>query len=117
MAHEPTIDEALERARRVQEDRITAIRTLAEARQNLTDTRDEAARRIAEVQRETAQTIAAAEREDVRHYNAALTAGWTTADLRKIGYNEPAKKARARRRATATAGTPDATDATTDRSD
>ena len=41
-----------------------------------------------------------AEREHVKAYNAAAAAGWTAEELRKIGFAEPDKKARVRRRAT-----------------
>jgi len=98
MPRELTVEEAVERARRAQEDRITAIRTLAEARQSLADVREETARRVAEVQRQAAEQVAAAEREDVKQYSAALSAGWSPDELRKIGYAEPDKKARVRKR-------------------
>lgn len=98
MARELSVEEAVQRAQQLQEDRIGAIRGLAEARQNLADTRDEAARRLAEVQRETAELIASAEREDVKRYSAAQSAGWSTDELRKVGYPEPEKKARVRKR-------------------
>lgn len=106
MPTHPTVEEAVERARRVQDARIEAIRGLAQARQHLADVREEAAKKVAD-----------AEHEDVRHYNAALAAGWTADELRKIGYAEPEKKTRARRRstprspATATATTPEPHDA------
>lgn len=98
MPRELTVEEAVERARRAQEDRITAIRALAEARQSLADVREETARRVADVQRQAAEQVAAAEREDVKQYSAALAAGWSADELRKIGYAEPDKKARARKR-------------------
>lgn len=98
MARELSVEEAVQRAQQLQEDRIGAIRGLAEARQNLADTRDEAARRLAEVQRETAELIEAAEREDVKRYAAAQSAGWSADELRKVGYPEPDKKTRVRKR-------------------
>lgn len=98
MAKEPTVEEAIEIANRIQADRITAIRGVGEARQNLADVRESAARRLAEVKRENAEQIAAAEREDVRQYSAAQAAGWSADELRKIGYPEPDKKARVRKR-------------------
>jgi predicted phage gp36 major capsid-like protein len=98
MAKEPSVEEAIEIANRIQADRITAIRGLAEARQNLADVREAAARRLAEVERENAEQIAAAEREDVKQYSAAQTAGWSADELRKIGYPEPDKKSRVRKR-------------------
>lgn len=76
---------------------MNAIRSLAEARQALAHAQQEAARRIAEVQRETADAVADATRHDTSRYNAALTAGWSPDELRKIGFTEPEKKTRPRR--------------------
>lgn len=104
MAKEPSIEEAVERARRAQEDRISAIRLVGEARQNLADVREETARELAELQAQIAKRIADAEREDVKAFNAAMTAGWSVEELRKIGYAEPDKKVRARRRSTRKTG-------------
>lgn len=98
MARELSVEEAVQRAQQLQEDRIGAIRGLAEARQNLADVREDAARRLADVQRETAEQIAAAEREDVKQYGAAQAVGWSADELRKVGYPEPDKKARVRKR-------------------
>ena len=98
MARELSVEEAVQRAQQLQEDRIGAIRGLAEARQNLADVREDAARRLADVQRETADQIAAAEREDVKQYGAAQAVGWSADELRKVGYPEPDKKTRVRKR-------------------
>ena len=76
-----------------------AIRAVAEARQSITDVREETDRELAEFQRRITERIAAAEREDLRAFNAALSAGWTVDELRKIGFPEPDKKVRTRRRA------------------
>ena len=100
MATQLTPEEAIERARRLQDDRLTAVRTVAEARQSLNDVRDETARELADLQARIAERIATAEREDVRAYSAALNAGWSADELRKIGFAEPDKKARTRRRST-----------------
>ena len=83
---------------------MEAIRTVAEARQGVSDIRDETDRELAEFQRRITERVAADEREDVKAYNAALSAGWTVEELRKIGFSEPDKKVRARRR-TAKLGT------------
>lgn len=112
MAKPPSVDEALERARRAQEKRIEAIRAVAQARQRLADVREQTARELAELQEQIAQRIRQAEQEDVRAYNAAVTAGWTPAELKKLGFPEPEKKRRARRRSTRrTAPSPAAKDA------
>lgn len=76
-----------------------AIRAVAEARQSVTDVREETDRELAEFQRRISERIASAERDDVRAFNAALNAGWTVDELRKIGFAEPDKKTRSRRRA------------------
>ena len=99
MAKTLSVDEALERAQRAQEARMGAIRAVAEARQSVTDVREETDRELAEFQRRIADRVATAEREDVRAFNAALSAGWTVDELRKIGFPEPDKKVRTRRRA------------------
>lgn len=104
MAKEPSIEEAVERARRAQEDRISAIRLVGEARQSLADVREETARELAELQAQIAKRVSDAEREDVKAFNAAITAGWSVEELRKIGYAEPDKKVRARRRSTRKTG-------------
>ncbi|MEL7978372.1 hypothetical protein AAG589_21075 [Isoptericola sp. F-RaC21] len=99
MAKTLTPEEAVERARRVQDDRINAIRGLAEARAQVERVRDETARELSELQASIAQRVGEVERHDVKAYNAALSAGWTSDELRKIGFAEPDKKARTRRRA------------------
>lgn len=113
MAKELSVEEAIERAQRIQEDRIGTIRGLAEARQTLADVRESAARRLAEVERETAEKIAKAEREDVKQYGAAQAAGWSVEELRKVGYAEPDKKVRVRKRQSRKALTPARSDAAT----
>jgi hypothetical protein len=72
MAKNPTAEEAIERARALQDSKIEAVRLLAESNQNVTDARERAS--------ET-------EREYARVFNAALTAGWTVEELRKIGFS------------------------------
>lgn len=78
----------------------------------MTDVREETARELAELQARIADRVSAAERDDVRAWNAALSAGWSADELRKIGFAEPDKKARTRRRSTrkpSTSTTPSAT--------
>ena len=106
MTNQPSVDEAVQRAMRVQDAKIDTIRELARGRQTLADTRADAARRLAELERDNAERIGAAERDDNRRYTAATKAGWTTDELRKIGFDEPAKARRVtqRRRATTTQG-------------
>lgn len=98
MAEQLTVDQAVERAMRTQDEKIAAIRELAQGRQALADIKDEAARKVAEIERQNADDIGAAEREDVRLYSAATKAGWSTDELRKIGFDEPAKLRRIARR-------------------
>ena len=72
--------------------------SVAEARQGLADVREETARELAELQAQLNERISEAERADVKAYNAAISAGWTPEELKKIGFTEPEKKARTRRR-------------------
>lgn len=98
MAQTLTPEEAVARAERAQAQRLDAIRTLAHARASVTDVREETERERAELEARITERIGAAERDDVKAYSAALAAGWTDAELRKIGFTEPDKKARTRRR-------------------
>lgn len=86
MAKNPTAEEAIERARALQDSKIDAVRVLAESNQNVTDARERAAE---------------SEREYARVFGAALSAGWTVEELRKIGFSDHEKKARPRRRQSA----------------
>lgn len=79
---------------RAQDAKIAAIRELAQGRQELANVKDAAARKVAELERENAEQISAAEREDVRLYSAATKAGWSADELRKIGFDQPAKSRR-----------------------
>jgi hypothetical protein len=98
MATTPTPEEAIDRAKRVLDDRIDTIRQAVEARQHVTDVREETDRERAELEAQITQRIGDAERADVKAYNAAVKAGWAIDELRKIGLPEPDKKARTRRR-------------------
>lgn len=84
MAKELNLEEVERRARQVLDARIESVRTLVTARQNLAQVREE---------------LDQAERQDVLAYNAAVAAGWTPEELRKLNLGEPEKKARVRRRA------------------
>lgn len=100
MTPKPTPDEAIARARALQDERITVIRSVAEARQKVDDVREQTTRELSDLQERIAQRLGEAEGEDARAYAAALSAGWTPEEMRRIGFTEPAKKARVRRRAT-----------------
>ena len=60
---------------------------------------EETDRERAELEARIAQRVGDAERADVKAYNAAVSAGWSADELRKIGLPEPDKTARTRRRA------------------
>jgi CHASE1-domain containing sensor protein len=84
MAKNPTAEEAIERARALQDSKIDAVRRLADASQNVSIARERAG---------------AAERDYTQTFSAALSAGWTPDELRKIGFVDADKKTRASRRA------------------
>lgn len=83
MATTLDLETAERQARELLDSRIVSVRELVIARQRLAELRDQ---------------VDAAERDDVRLYSAAVSAGWSTDELRKLGLAEPEKKARARRR-------------------
>ena len=70
--------EQIERdARRVVEAKVTTVRKLAQARQT----------RIA-----AAASYDSAQAADLAAYNAAVEHGWTSAELRQLGLDEPGKE-------------------------
>lgn len=71
------------KARELLDNRINSVRTLVAARQAVTDLQAK---------------ISDAEAADVKAYRAALADGWTADELRKLGFDEPDKKQRVRRR-------------------
>lgn len=93
----PTPEEAIARAKRVLDDRINAIRQAVAARQHVADVREETNRQRAELEAQLARLMQDAERADIKAYHAAISSGWSTDELRKIGLPEP-PKACARRR-------------------
>lgn len=121
MAKHPSVDEAVERAKRAQDNRIDAVRTLAQAREALTATHEQGEREIAALRATLAEQDAAARQVDRQAYSRALAAGWTTAELVRIGFTAspkppPAKPARTRVRGagkapSSTADQPNATNA------
>ncbi|KLI90703.1 hypothetical protein AA310_00105 [Arthrobacter sp. YC-RL1] len=99
MTKELNVNEVVERARRAQESRLAVIKGLAEAQQNVANVRADAAERIAKIEQETNALIAAAEREHVSEFQGAQRAGWSTDELKGLGFTEPDKSARTRKRA------------------
>lgn len=101
MTTTPTPEEAVERARRAQEQRIETVRVLAQTRQELTNERESADRERAELEARLKDRMREYEAADVKAFSSARAAGWTPEELRKIGFPEPEKKRRVRRRSTA----------------
>lgn len=120
MATTPTPEEAVERARRAQDQRIETVRVLAQTRQELTSERESADRERAELETRLRDRMREHEAANVKAFNAATAAGWTPDELRKIGFPEPEKKRRVRRRSAARSKqqrtTPDDADGTTSES-
>ncbi len=81
-------------ARKVLDPRVTAVRTLAETRAALGRAR---------------AALAEAERTDTATRAATLRAGWTDADLRRVGFEPPARRGPGRPRTTTTGGNTDGT--------
>ena len=74
---------------------------LAQTRQELTSERESADRERAELEARLRDRMREHEAADVKAFNAATAAGWTPDELRKIGFPEPEKKRRVRRRSAA----------------
>lgn len=88
MARELDLEAAESKARELLDARISSVRGLVRAAQAEADVR---------VQMQTA------EREHARAYAAAINDGWTPDELRKLGLQDPERKARAPRRRSASA--------------
>lgn len=101
MATTPTPEEAVERARRAQDQRIETVRVLAQTRHDLINERESADRERAELEARLKERMREYEAADVKAFSAATAAGWTPEELRKIGFAEPEKKRRVRSRSTA----------------
>ena len=104
----PTPDEAVNRAQRVLNARLDTIRRAVEARQSLADVHEARQERLT-LEAQIAARIRDAENTDARAYMAALQAGWSAAELKKIGLSEPEKKRRTRRRVSRSTTPPEAT--------
>lgn len=110
MAKNPGVEEAVELAERFLAARTAAVRELAEARQHTIAVQEAGEKELAELRAAIAERIAVAERGDVKAHSAALSAGWTTEDLRKLGFAEPDKTRRVHRRRAKTGDTDRAAD-------
>ncbi|MFZ8758806.1 hypothetical protein ACO03V_15450 [Microbacterium sp. HMH0099] len=82
MANAMNPDEVLRRARDMQESRLAMIDDLVRTNVELADARER---------------VSTAERDYSRSYAAAVSAGWTTGELSKIGFAEAGKTPRPRR--------------------
>lgn len=98
MSKQLTVTEAMERAKRVQEERLSSIQVAAQARQDLTEARSDADAKRAALERELSEKLRSAEAADLSAYNAAVSVGWSVGELREIGLAEPPKKQRTRKR-------------------
>lgn len=112
MAKTPTTDEALERARQAQAERLDAIRVLTEARQKLEAEQRSTEEERADLERRIAQRLSDASEADKSAYDAALKLGWTATELRKIGLPAIAKTATPRKRRRKTTNSIDTTSTT-----
>lgn len=98
MSATPGIQEAVERAEQAQRNRVEAVRELAAQAHELDaiTTRHETERQDLDQRHKNESKVA--ENNHLSAYSAALKQGWTAAELKKIGFPEPAKKKRTQRR-------------------
>lgn len=92
-----TPDQAVEAAQQAEQTRLEAIRRLAEARQEIQETIENAKQQRADLESRLQIRTREAEQAARLAWKAALKAGWTPAELRKIGFPVPARKATSRR--------------------
>lgn len=103
MAQNIDIDKAMARARQAQEKRLESVRTLATARESLMDLTARQEAEMDELRKRHDAERGDAEKEDSKAYRAAVRAGWTEAELTKIGFEQTDKirrsgRSKARRR-------------------
>lgn len=84
---QPSGQDILAAARRLQEDKLAAVEAVAGTRA-----------RIAEIRAKFEAQLVEVEREDAVAYQAALKAGWAEDELRKVGIAAPARQAPGRPR-------------------
>lgn len=87
MARELDVEAAETKARELLDARISSVRGLVLA---------------AQAEAEVRAQMQSAEREHAKAYAAAISDGWTPDELRKLGLQDPERKARAPRRRSAT---------------
>lgn len=119
MSTTPDVQEAVERAEQVQRDRLDAVRDLAAAAHEAEQIAERHATERADMERRQRDEMKGAENAHVSAHSAALKLGWSAAELKRIGFSEPAKKRRVQRRRSESKGrtkptTERASEATTD---
>lgn len=116
MSNEQQVQEAVERAKRMTQDRLDAVADVARARDaaERIKARHEAERK--EMEDRHKSEAKEVENADVSAYNHAVKIGWSAYELRQIGYSEPAKKRRTQRRRTARARSAETNSASGDQS-
>jgi len=80
-------------ARELLDSRVAAVRALAAARQRTADER----KRITQLEREQQAALAQLDRDDADAHAKALQAGWTAAELKRLGFNGAVAKRPVRR--------------------
>ena len=99
MNKELNVEDALARAHQLEGNRMDSIKALADTRASVDLAHTNRAERITELKCETAEAITEADRADQRAYRAALRAGWSADELKKIGFEKVGKKGTQRKRA------------------
>ena len=102
MARELDLEAAETKARELLDARISSVRGLVHA---------------AQAEAEVRAQMQAAEREHARAYAAAVGDGWTPDELRKLGLQDPERKARTPRRRSASVRSAAGADAAADSGD
>jgi len=118
MAKTPTPEEAVEHAQRIEQQRVESVRNLAQTRASLSDLDTQADHERKQLEKQIKERARQAEKDDLAAYNNALRAGWTEKQLATAGFPEPRRKARNRRRTSASkSSSANKTESTTEATD
>ncbi|MGW2725084.1 hypothetical protein [Streptomyces sp. NPDC001492] len=83
MTNLPSMDDTLKAAEQLMRDRLSAV---------------EAHKKNVDAEQAAREALAERERESARTWAAMLAAGWTAAELKRLGFKEPSTKASGRPR-------------------
>lgn len=110
MANHQSVEEILQKARDEQARKLAAIASLATAREAVITAERTHKKRLEDFKRELERELKTVKEEHARHYQAALTTGLSSTELRKLGLSDPRTTKRAPRKRTQPSSTEQSSD-------